>query len=71
MPDKMMRLALFTYPQPLDITQFYPALSLYRVYRPFSLADVRSAAEYYLKENPFFARFHLVERRSTRSTTFR
>jgi hypothetical protein len=27
------------------------------------LADVRSAAEYYLKENPFFARFHLVERK--------
>jgi hypothetical protein len=63
MPDKMMRLALFTYPRPLDITQFYPALSLYRVYRPFSLADFRSAAEYYLKENPFFAGFHLVERK--------
>jgi hypothetical protein len=63
MPDKMMRLALFTYPQPLDISQFYPALSLYRVHHPFSLADFRSAAEYYLKENPFFSRFHLVERK--------
>lgn len=61
-PDKMMRLALFTYPQPLDMTQFYPALSLYRVERPFSLGEFEAAAEYYLKENPFFSSFHLVER---------
>jgi hypothetical protein len=62
MPDKMMRLGLFTYPRPLDMSQFYPAFSRYRVDRPFSLVDFESAVKYYLKENPFFSRCHLVER---------
>lgn len=62
MPDKMMRLALFTYPQPLDVSQFYPAFSLYRVDHHFSLADFESAAAFYLKENPFYSSCCLVAR---------
>ncbi|MFE4516149.1 hypothetical protein ACFRMQ_18365 [Kitasatospora sp. NPDC056783] len=62
MADKMIRLNLMTFPHPLDLTQFYPALSTYSVERPFSLDDFRDAVGHFLDGNPIFPKCHLIER---------
>jgi hypothetical protein len=62
MIDKMIRLNLMTFPRPLNVAQFYPALSTYSVEQPFSLDDFRDAADFFLDENPLFPKFHLIER---------
>ena len=62
MVDKMIRLSLMSFPRPLNVAQFYPALSTYSVEQPFSLRDFRDAASYFCDENPLFQKFHLIER---------
>ncbi|MFI9271191.1 hypothetical protein ACIGXM_10835 [Kitasatospora sp. NPDC052896] len=58
-----MRIGLASYPAPVDLRHFYPALSLYRVGAVFPVEDFERAANRYLRGNPFFSRFRLVERR--------
>jgi len=62
MVDKMIRLNLMTFPRPLNVTQFYPAISTYSVEQPFSLDDFRDAASHFVDGNPLFPKFHLIER---------
>ncbi|MCP9946864.1 hypothetical protein LUX12_21940 [Streptomyces somaliensis] len=62
MVDKMIRLSLMSFPRPLNVTQFYPALSTYSVERPFSLGDFREAVDCFLDGNPLFPKCHLIER---------
>lgn len=62
MVDKMIRLSLMSFPRPLNVTQFYPALSTYSVEQPFSLGDFRDAVSYYFDKNPFFPKCYLIER---------
>lgn len=62
MVDKMIRLSLMSFPRPLDVTQFYPALSTYSVEQPFSLGDFRDAVGHYFDENPLFSKCYLIER---------
>lgn len=62
MVDKMIRLNLMMFPRPLNVAQFYPALSTYSVEQPFSLDDFRDAVSYFCDENPFFPKCHLIER---------
>ena len=62
MVDKIIRLSLMSFPNPLDVTQFYPALSTYSVEQPFSLGDFQEAVDYFLDENPLFPNCHLIER---------
>lgn len=62
MVDKIVRLSLTSFPHPLNVTQFYPALSTYSVEEPFSLDDVRSAVNHYCEENPFFPKCYVIER---------
>jgi len=62
MTDKMIRLNLMTFPRPLNVAQFYPALSTYSVEQPFSLDDFRDAVSYFFDENPLFQKCYLIER---------
>jgi hypothetical protein len=62
MVDKMIRLSLMSFPHPLNVAQFYPALSTYNVEQPFSLGDFRDAVDHFLDENPIFQKCHLIER---------
>lgn len=62
MIDKMIRLNLMTFPRPLNVTQFYPALSTYSVERPFSLSHFRDAVAHFCNNNPLFSKCYLVER---------
>lgn len=62
MVDKMIRLNLMSFPRPLNVAQFYPALSTYSVEQPFSLGDFRDAVNYFLDENPLFPKCYLIER---------
>jgi hypothetical protein len=62
MVDKMIRLSVMSFPRPLNVAQFYPALSTYNVEQPFSLDDFRDAVSYFLDENPLFPKCHLIER---------
>ncbi len=62
MVDKIIRLSLMSFPHPLGVGQFYPALSTYNVEQPFSLDDFRGAVSYYFDENPFFSKCYLIER---------
>ncbi len=62
MVDKMIRLNLMTFPRPLSVAQFIPALSTYSVEQPFSLEDFRDAVSYFFDENPLFSKCHLIER---------
>ncbi|WP_407287408.1 hypothetical protein [Streptomyces sp. BP-8] len=62
MADKMIRLNLMAFPRPLNVAQFYPALSTYSVEQPFSLDDFRDAVGHFFDENPLFSKCHLIER---------
>lgn len=63
MLDKAIRLSLLTYPRTLGVSQFFPALSTYRVERPFSVGELREAVGHFFAGNPFLSRCHLIERR--------
>ncbi|MBB5933129.1 hypothetical protein [Streptomyces zagrosensis] len=56
--DAVMRLSLQTHPAPFSLVQFYPALSLYRVERPYSAEELDRAAAYFLRGNPLFHSVH-------------
>lgn len=60
--DKMIRLSVMSFPRPLGVTQFYPALSTYSVEQPFSLGDLQDAVRHFCDENPFFPKCHVIER---------
>jgi hypothetical protein len=62
MADKMIRLNLMSFPRPLNVAQFYPALSTYRVERRFTLDEFRDAAGHFFTENPLFSKCHVIER---------
>lgn len=63
MHDKAIRLSLMTYPRTLGVSQFFPALSTYRVERPFSVGELRQAVGHFLNGNPLFSTCRLIERR--------
>jgi hypothetical protein len=63
MIDKAIRLSLMTYPRTLGVSQFFPALSTYRVERPFSVHEIRGAVGRFLENNPFFSNCQVMERR--------
>jgi hypothetical protein len=63
MLDKAIRLSLMTYPRTLGVSQFFPALSTYRVERPFSVGELKEAVSHFFNGNPFFSKCHLIERR--------
>jgi hypothetical protein len=58
--DKMLRLSLTTFPF-IDASQFFPALSTYRVERAFDLVEFEEAMAYFFRGNPLFSRCHLME----------
>lgn len=60
-PDKVLRLSLSTYPPRLDLSQFYPALSTYRVQRRFERAELEKAVGHFLAGNPFFSKCYVTE----------
>ncbi|MFG2207285.1 hypothetical protein [Streptomyces sp. NPDC048638] len=62
MVDKMIRLNLMSFPRPLGVTQFYPALSTYSVEQPFSLGDFQDAVSHFLDKNPLFPKCYVIER---------
>ncbi|MGX9885434.1 hypothetical protein [Streptomyces sp. NPDC002276] len=62
MIDKMILLNLTAFPRPLNVAQFYPALSTYSVEQPFSLGDFQDAVSYFVDENPLFSKCHVIER---------
>lgn len=59
--DKVLRLALSTYPPQLDLSQFYPALSTYRVERIFEYAEIEKAVGKFLSGNPLFNKCFITE----------
>ncbi|MHA6760930.1 hypothetical protein [Streptacidiphilus sp. PAMC 29251] len=58
--DKVLRLSLTTFSF-LDASQFFPALSTYKVDRPFELAEFEEAMAHFFRGNPLFSKCHLVE----------
>jgi hypothetical protein len=62
-PEKLLRIGLASYPVPVDLAHFYPALSLYTVNRVFSTDELERAANHYLRGNPLYSGFHLMEQR--------
>jgi len=58
--DRMLRLSLTTFPF-INPSQFFPALSTYRVERVFDLADFEQALAHFFRGNPLFSRCHLLE----------
>ncbi|WP_405590589.1 hypothetical protein [Streptomyces sp. NBC_01190] len=62
MVDKTIRLSVMSFPRPLNVTQFYPALSTYNVEQPFSIDDYREAASHFFDKNPFFPKCYVIER---------
>lgn len=58
--DKLLRLSLTTFPF-INASQFYPALSTYRVDRAFDLTQFNDALAHYFRGNPFFSKCHLTE----------
>ena len=58
--DKLLRLSLTTFPF-INASQFFPALSTYKVERVFDLAEFEEALAHYFRGNPFFSKCHLME----------
>ncbi|MEV4761481.1 hypothetical protein AB0J89_02470 [Micromonospora chokoriensis] len=58
--DKVLRLSLTTFPI-INASQFFPALSTYRVERTFDLAEFEQAVTHFFSGNPLFAKCHLIE----------
>ncbi|GGT44374.1 hypothetical protein GCM10010271_55450 [Streptomyces kurssanovii] len=58
--DKVLRLSLTTFPF-IDASQFFPALSTYKVDRAFDLTEFEEAMTHFFLGNPLFSKCHLVE----------
>jgi hypothetical protein len=58
--DKVVRLSLTTFPF-IDASQFFPALSTYKVDRAFDLTEFEEAMRHFFRGNPLFSKCHLVE----------
>ena len=58
--DKMLRLSLTTFPF-INASQFFPALSTYRVDRVYDLAQFEEAMTHFFRGNPLFSKCHLIE----------
>ncbi|MER6618571.1 hypothetical protein [Streptomyces xantholiticus] len=58
--DKVLRLSLTTFPF-IDASQFFPALSTYKVDRAFDLAEFEEAMTHFFRGNPLFSKCRLVE----------
>ncbi|MFG3284229.1 hypothetical protein [Streptomyces sp. NPDC048111] len=58
--DKVLRLSLTTFSF-LDASQFFPALSTYKVDRTFELAEFEEAMKHFFRGNPLFSKCRLVE----------
>lgn len=60
--DKAIRLSLCASPREYGVAEFYPALSTYRVERPFGVRVLRRAVSRYFVANPLFQRCEVQER---------
>ncbi|MFE9402139.1 hypothetical protein ACFYNY_10205 [Streptomyces sp. NPDC006530] len=58
--DKVLRLSMTTFPF-IDASQFFPALSTYKVDRVFDLTEFEDAMKHFFRGNPVFSKCHLVE----------
>ncbi|MEU9194977.1 hypothetical protein [Streptomyces hundungensis] len=58
--DKVLRLSMTTFPF-IDASQFFPALSTYKVDRIFDLTEFEEAMKHFFRGNPLFSKCHLVE----------
>lgn len=58
--DKVLRLSMTTYPF-INESQFFPALSTYKVERVFDLTEFEKALAHFFRGNPLFVRCHLIE----------
>ncbi len=58
--DKVLRNSLTTFPF-IDASQFFPALSTYKVDRVFDLTEFEEAMKHFFRGNPLFFKCHLVE----------
>ncbi|MFD4433760.1 hypothetical protein [Nocardia sp. NPDC058497] len=58
--DKLLRLSLTTFPF-INESQFFPALSTYKVDRVFDLAQFEEAMAHFFRGNPLFSKCHLIE----------
>jgi hypothetical protein len=58
--DKVLRLSLTTFGF-MDASQFFPALSTYKVDRAFDPTEFEEAMTHFFRGNPIFSRCHLVE----------
>jgi hypothetical protein len=58
--DKLLRLSLTTFPF-INESQFFPALSTYKVDRVFDLVQFEEAMAHFFRGNPFFSKCHLIE----------
>ena len=58
--DKLLRLSLTTFPF-INASQFFPALSTYRVDTAFDLAQFEEAMAHFFRGNPLFSKCHLIE----------
>jgi len=58
--DKVLRLSLTTFPV-VNASQFFPALSTYKVERAFDIAEFEQAVAHFFRGNPLFSKCHLVE----------
>lgn len=58
--DKVLRLSMTTFPF-INASQFFPALSTYKVERAFDLAEFDEAMTHFFRGNPLFSKCHLVE----------
>lgn len=58
--DKLLRLSLTTFPF-INESQFFPALSTYRVDTAFDLVQFEEAMAHFFRGNPFFSNCHLIE----------
>lgn len=58
--DKVLRLSLTTFPF-INASQFFPALSTYKVGRAFDITEFEEAVTHFFRGNPLFSKCHLVE----------
>ena len=58
--DKLLRLSLTTFPF-INESQFFPALSTYKVDKVFDLAQFEEAMAHFFRGNPLFSKCHLIE----------
>ena len=58
--DKLLRLSMTTFPF-INESQFFPALSTYKVDKVFDLAQFEEALAHFFRGNPLFSKCHLIE----------